>query len=124
MGTIKSYKDLLVWQKSMNLVEAAYELTEKFPQSEIYGITNQLRRAAVSIPSNIAEGFSRGHRQEYAQFVHIAFGSGAELETQLAIAKRLRFAQIEKFTLPEKLLAEIMPMMNSLAGKLAIPKHH
>lgn len=89
--SIKSYQDLTVWQKSMELVAWIYELTQHFPKEEMYGLVSQMRRSAISIPSNIAEGYSRRHRQEYIQFVRIAFGSGAELETQLIIAKKLGY---------------------------------
>lgn len=78
---INSYKDLIVWQKSFDLVRQIYQLTDNFPKMEIYGLTSQMRRAAISIPSNIAEGFVRKHTKEFSQFVSIAFGSGAELET-------------------------------------------
>ncbi|GAJ04402.1 unnamed protein product, partial [marine sediment metagenome] len=81
----------------MELVVEIYKLTDKFPRSELYGLTSQKRRAAVSIPSNIAEGYVRKHRQEYIQFLRIAFGSGGELETQVIIAKRLKFASTKDF---------------------------
>ncbi len=77
---ISSYKDLTVWQKSITLCELVYKQTEAFPKSEIYGLTNQIRRCVVSIPSNIAEGQRRGYKTEYKQFLRISFGSGAELE--------------------------------------------
>ena len=80
---IHSYKNLLVWQRSMDLVVAIYGLTKKFPKEEIYGLTSQMRRASVSIPSNIAEGRFRGTRKDYLQFLRIAYSSGAELETQM-----------------------------------------
>src|SRR3989338_1893756 len=89
MSNVASYRDLIVWQKSMRLVIAVYELTEDFPRSEIYGLTSQMRRAAVSIPSNIAEGRRKGSRKEFKQFLINAFGSGSELETQTEIAKLL-----------------------------------
>ena len=116
---IKSYKDLTVWQKSIELVTLIYKLTKLFPKEEIYGITNQMRRAAVSIPSNIAEGSSRKHRQEYLQFVRIAFGSGAELETQITISKKLGLAPPEEFRKSEELLFEVMKMMNGLDFSLS-----
>ena len=78
---ILSHRDLLVWQKSVELVVEIYKLTENFPKSEIYGTTSQMRRAAVSIPSNIAEGKSRGTRKDFRHFLLNSFGSGAELET-------------------------------------------
>ena len=94
---IKSYKDLVVWQKSIELVVEVYRLTCFFPKDETYGIVSQIRRSSISIPSNIAEGFTRRYRKEYSQFISIAFGSGAELETQLLIAKKLRLAQKKEF---------------------------
>src|SRR3989344_8848923 len=90
-GAIRSHKDLLVWQKSMSFVVEVYETTKNFPKEEIYGLTNQLRRAAVSIPSNIAEGFNRGSQKEKAQFLRIAYGSTSEIETQLLISRNLGF---------------------------------
>ena len=86
---IKSYRDLIAWQKAINLVTEVYNLTKKFPQSEVYGLTNQLRRAWVSIPSNIAEGSSRKSTLEFMRFLKIAQGSLAELETQIIIARIL-----------------------------------
>ena len=115
---LQSYKDLTVWNKSIELVTEIYRLTEFFPKSELYGITAQMRRAAISIPSNIAEGYTRKHRQEYAQFIRVAFASGAELETQLIIAKNLNLTAIEKFEASEKLLGEVMKMLNKLNNSL------
>jgi len=83
---IMSYKELIVWQKSMSLATNVFEATKAFLKSEQYGLTNQIRRAVFSIPSNIAEGFCRGGRPEFRQFLQIAFASGAELETELTIA--------------------------------------
>jgi four helix bundle protein len=107
-----------VWQKSIKLVTEIYKLTENFPKSEIYGLTNQMRRSAVSIPSNIAEGFTRKHRQEYLQFLRISFASGGELETQIIIAKNLEFTPADNLVLPEQLLEEIMKMLNKLISTL------
>ena len=88
---IRTVKDLVVWQKSIELVELIYKTTERFPRDEQYGLTAQMRRAAVSVPSNIAEGYRRQYRKEYKQFLSIALGSCSELETQLEISKRLGF---------------------------------
>ena len=88
---MRMHKDLDVWQKSVALVEKIYVLTGAFPKEEIYGLTNQMRRAAVSIPSNIAEGAARQGDKEFANFLHIALGSLSELETQLIIANNLGF---------------------------------
>jgi len=115
---IHSYKELIVWQKSVDLVVLIYELSEHFPKSELYGLSSQMRRAAVSIPSNIAEGRRRGGRKEFAQFLLIAYGSGAELETQLEIIKRLSFGKNLDFQKLESLLAEIMKMLNSMVHSM------
>src|SRR3989338_6933780 len=88
----KSFKDLIVWKKSIELVAEIYKLTELFPKSEIFGLTSQMRRAAVSIPSNIAEGSKRGTQKDFKHFLMMAFGSGGELETQFAIIKILPFS--------------------------------
>src|SRR3989337_2384210 len=85
----QSYKQLTVWEKSIDLVEKIYALTSEFPNTEIYGLASQMRRAAISIPSNIAEGQKRKDLPEYLQFLRIANGSAAELETQIIISKRL-----------------------------------
>jgi four helix bundle protein len=90
---MKTHKDLIVWQKAMDLVEEVYELTDRMPKSEIYGLTSQIRRAAVSIPSNIAEGAARNHDKEFLQFLYVSLGSIAELETQLLLAERLKLVQ-------------------------------
>ena len=89
MGEVKSYKDLDVWKQSIGLVKEVYFLTKSFPKDELYGIVSQVRRSAVSIPSNIAEGKMRQHKNEYIQFLYISLASCAELETQLIISKEL-----------------------------------
>ena len=88
---IKSYRDLVVWQRAMDLVENIYRFSRCLPSSERFGLTSQMQRAAVSIPANIAEGHARRSRREYLQFVSIASGSAAELETHLAICERLGY---------------------------------
>jgi four helix bundle protein len=113
-----SYKDLLVWQKSIDLVSRIYKLTEKFPKSEMYGLSSQMQRAAVAIPSNIAEGQRRSHKKEFIQFLHISYGSGAELETQLEICKRLYKIENSEYTDIVLNLEIIMKMLNSLIGSL------
>lgn len=108
---INSYKELLVWKKSMQLVKAVYLLTEQFPRDEIYGLASQMQRAAVAIPSNIAEGYLRGHRKEYVQFLSISLSSAAELETQILICKSLpKFSKIDLLE-AESLVTEIMKML-------------
>lgn len=88
---IKSYRDLDIWKRSMDLVERIYRLTKTFPKEELYGLTSQLRRCAVSIPSNISEGFMRQHTNEMIQFLYISLGSCGELDTQLEVAIRLGY---------------------------------
>lgn len=111
---IYSYKDLIVWQRAMELVVAVYELTELFPKTEIYGLISQMRRCVISIPSNIAEGRRRGTRKDYRQFLIIAYSSGAELETQIEIAKRLSFGRDLNYSKVDSLLDEIMRMLNKM----------
>jgi len=89
---LQSYRELLVWQKAMDLATMVYGLTEPFPKREVYGLAAQLRRAGVSVPSNIAEGYGRGSRREYLQFLTIAQGSLKELETQVLLGERLTYA--------------------------------
>jgi len=88
---MKSHKDLMVWQKSMDFVAQIYQLTRAFPDHEKYGLTSQIRRASISIPSNIAEGAGRNSKKEFAQFLYISLGSLAEVETQLLIAEKLEY---------------------------------
>lgn len=116
--TIKSYKDLIVWKKSFELSLLVYRITKNFPKEEIYSLVSQMRRCAISIPSNIAEGYCRQRRLEYIQFLQIAFASGAELETQLLIARELKYLSDKDFTKVNSLLAEVMKMLNSLISKL------
>ena len=115
---IGSYKELIVWQKSVELSVRVYILTEQYPKEEIYGLTSQMRRASVSIASNIAEGRCRGTRKDFSQFLRVAFGSGAELETQIEISKRLPKTSAFDYTIIDSLLAEVMRMLNSMIGKL------
>jgi four helix bundle protein len=88
---VKNYRDLDVWKKGLNIVDKIYQLTQKFPCGERYGLAAQIQRAAVSIPSNIAEGFGRHYKKEYEQFLYIALGSCGELETQLIICERRKY---------------------------------
>ena len=94
MDRIKSHKDLKVWQESMSLVILIYKVSEDFPKHEIYGLSSQIRRAAVSIPSNIAEGAGRKGENEFKRFLYIALGSLSEVETQLEISKRLGYINV------------------------------
>ena len=91
-----SYRELIAWQKAMTLAETVYEVTRSFPADERFGLTNQLRRAAVSVPSNIAEGHGRQSRADFVRFLRIALGSVREIETQLLLAGRLGFADATK----------------------------
>ena len=115
---MKTYQDLIVWQKSIELVLNIYRLTEKFPKEETYGIISQINRAAVSIPSNIAEGKMRGGDIEFKRFLSIAFASGAELETQLFIAKKLPKTEKLDYNKVDSLMGEIMRMLNKLISQL------
>ena len=117
---INSYKDLIVWQKAVDLVVEIYRLTENFPKSEMYGITSQMRRSAVSIPSNIAEGRRRGSRKDFRQFLIISYGSGAELETQIEIIKRLPFGESVDFKKADSILLEVMKMLNKMITNLKV----
>ncbi|HEY4497685.1 MAG TPA: four helix bundle protein [Candidatus Paceibacterota bacterium] len=108
------YRDLIVWQKSKKFCVDIYKLTEEFPKSEIFGLTSQLRRAAVSIPSNIAEGSKRNTPKDQHQFYAIAYGSGAETETQLEISKELFPHLKDKMVILENDINEIMKMLNKL----------
>lgn len=112
---IKSYKDLIVWQKGYELVKQVYKITAKLPQTEIFGLQSQMRRSAVSIISNIAEGSSRKTRKDYCQFMHIAYGSTSELETQLSLCKDLYAIPIEKEL---ELITEISKMLRTIINKL------
>jgi four helix bundle protein len=107
----KSFRELLVWQKGIQLSVLIYRLTKQFPREEIYGLSNQMRRAAVSIPSNIAEGAGRLNTREYKQYLGIARGSSFELQTQLTIASELGFGEIEQLREAESLCDEIGRMI-------------
>ncbi len=115
---IKSYKDLFVWQKSIELTIKIYDLTKDFPKTENFGLISQMQRSAVSIPSNIAEGKMRLRKKEFRRFLLIAYGSGGELETQLEISKRLSLGNITKYLAIESLLTEIMKMLNKMSCEI------
>ena len=102
----------------MDLVVAIYDLTEFFPKNELYGLTSQMRRSAVSIPSNIAEGRKRGTRRDFCRFLYIAYASGSELETQIEIVKRLPFGKILDYKKVDGLLNEVMRMLNAMLAKM------
>ena len=111
---MKGHRDLEVWQKSMQFVTDLYRETEAFPRHELYGLTNQLRRAAVSVPSNIAEGSGRNSKKEFHQFLNLARGSLLELETQVEIARNLGYLSEERCTKLLKKTNEIGRMLNGL----------
>lgn len=113
---LESYKDLIVWQKGIKLVEEVYKLTAGFLKDELYGLVIQMRRAAVSIPSNIAEGSRRKDLPEYLQFLRVADASSAELETQIVISKRL-YSNLN-YSSVDKILEEVQKMLNVLINKL------
>ncbi len=115
-GAVKSYKDLIVWQTSFELVAQVYKKTSELPKSEIYGLTNQMRRSAVSIPSNIAEGQQRHNTKEYTHFLGIARGSAGELETQLLLVAKIFGLNTEEEI---NLLHEIQKMLHAIYRKLS-----
>ena len=115
---INDYKKLKVWEKAVVLVSEIYSVTKNFPNDERFGLTSQIRRAAVSIPSNIAEGKLRGGDVEFRRFLLIAFGSGGELETQIEIALKLGFINNSDYEKINSTLSEVMKMLNVLITKL------
>lgn len=111
---VRTHKDLEVWKKSIDLVTLLYKVTGSFPKEEMYGLTSQIRRAAVGIPSNIAEGSARNHDNEFRQFLYIALGSAAELDTQLIIARRLIYVNDTDFNQITNELNTISKMIQGL----------
>ena len=123
--TVSSFRDLRVWQAAMDLITRVYEITEDFPQRETYGLASQMRRAAISIASNIAEGHAREHTKEYLHHVSVAQGSLAELETQLEASARLTFVRAEQIeeTLQQikSLRMQLFALRNSLSKRICPP---
>lgn len=115
---LNHYRELIVWQRSMDLVAEVYRLTQQFPSAEVYGLVNQIRRAAVSIPSNIAEGQGRGKAVEFARFLRIANGSRQEVETQILIAERLGYVDQQATTHTCALIHEIGRLLAGLLKSL------
>jgi four helix bundle protein len=115
---MKTHKDLEVWQKSISLVTALYSLTAKYPTNEMYGIISQIRRAAISIPSNISEGAARNHRKEFIHFLGISIGSAAELETLLLISNKLKFLAEDTYVQISLDLEKIFRMLINLKRSL------
>jgi len=119
MEKIKSYKDLLIWQKGFQIVIAVYKLVKFFPQEELYALTNQIKRASVSVPSNIAEGYGRNGEKSFNHFIDVARGSLYELETQLLLSKELEFiTDDELYNQILNLIEEEAKMINSFSKKL------
>ncbi len=117
-GKIRTYRDLDIWKAGVQLVKDVYKLTEQFPKQEVYGLVSQMRRAGVSIPSNVAEGFRRYHNKEYKQFLYISLGSCAELETQATIARELAYISEDMETALLEKLDHISRMISNLLKKL------
>lgn len=115
---INSYKDLLVWQKSVRLCKEIYVLSGKYPKHELYGLTSQIRRAVISIPSNIAEGRCRGTKKDFIQFLRIALGSSAELKTQIIISELLEYINSSDAIEINDKIEEISKMLTSMIKKL------
>ncbi|MGL5873543.1 MAG: four helix bundle protein [Xenococcaceae cyanobacterium] len=113
-----SYKEQFIWQRGIKLAINCYKLTDHFPKSEIYGLTNQIRRSSVSVPSNIAEGYGRQYKKEYINFLHIALGSLRELDTQLIIAKEVGLAEKQLFISVMGEVEEMQKIMVSSLNKL------
>ncbi len=120
-AAIKTFRDLLVWQKAMALVTEVYQVSRLFPKEEIYGLSGQMRPCAVSIPSNLAEGYARRSRADYTRFVQIATGSLYELDTQLEIAMNLGYLSKVRFAEIHERTREIERMLSSLHQKLTRP---
>jgi four helix bundle protein len=116
--SVRSYQELISWKKSIELVTCVYTLTQNFPRQEVYGLTNQIRRAAVSIPSNIAEGQGRLSRGEFKQFLGHARGSAFELESQILIARNLGYLRLEDAASLGERIAEIGRLLNGLLKSL------
>lgn len=118
MDPIRGYRDLLVWQKAMLLVTSVYEITQKYPTSEQFTLTSQTRRSAISVPSNIAEGYGRNSTSDYARFLRIACGSLYEVQTQIEIAVNLRYIPRTDFETIFEKSEEIVKMFGALISKI------
>jgi four helix bundle protein len=123
MSEIQSYKDLKVWQKSMEIARACYEITKMFPKEEVYGMTSQIRRSAVSIPANIAEGYGRDGHGEYVQFLRIDQGSLKELETHLILAEQVKLTALDSTAEIQSLCDEVGRMLRSLIRSIQSTNH-
>jgi len=118
--SLRNHKDLTVWKRSFEMVIHLYKTTANFPKDELYGLTSQIRRAAVSIPSNIAEGAARSSRKEFIQFLYISLGSLSELETQILIAAELKYLVLDELL---STIEEIRKMLLGLIKKLKNTDH-
>ena len=119
MSSIKSYKDLLVWQKGIEIVKEIYLICKDLPKDEVFGLQSQMKRASISIPSNIAEGYGRNYTQNYIQFIKIARGSLLELETQIIISKELDLISEDKFEKIINLITEENKMLNAFIKSIS-----
>lgn len=117
-GKVQSYRDLVIWQRGIELVKIVYVLTRKFPKHEVYGLSGQMQRSAVSIPANIAEGQSRQHTGEFRQFLFTALGSAAELDTQTVIAHELGYLVPEEADQVYNRIVELRKMTYTLISRL------
>lgn len=115
---MESYRELIMWQKAMDLVEEVYRLVKLLPREETYALSDQMRRAAVSIPSNIAEGHGRNSEREFLRFLSIAQGSRAELDTQIEICIRLKYVDMEQVVTAQKLSNEVGKMLRKMMQNL------
>lgn len=115
---MSSFRELKVWQKSYDLSLAVYSVTKTFPKEETFGLSSQIRRSAISIPSNISEGHARKSKKEFTQFLYIAYGSSAELETQIQLAFDLKYINKNQYLEINFLLVEVRKMLNSLISKV------
>lgn len=122
MASDRTYRELRVWQKGIAFAAALYEATEEFPKAEQYGLRSQMRRAAVSVPSNIAEGHQRDSTAEYIRFCRVAMGSTGEIDTQLEIAKRLGLFSDEQHSAMDEQLDDIRRMLTGLINSLCQKK--
>ncbi len=115
---LKNYKELKVWQRSYQLCLEIYKITKRFPNEEKYGLTSQIRRAAVSVPSNISEGYGRKTTPEYIRFLYIAYGSNCEMETQILLSGDLGYIETDKLENLQERMGEVERMLKALIKSL------
>jgi len=118
MYNMKTFRDLFIWQKAMTLVTNTYQISEKFPKEELFGLTSQIRRSAISIPSNIVEGYGRGSNKEFSRFINIAISSLFEFQTQIEIAKNINYLNEKEFKSIYEETRELEAMIISFSKKL------